>query len=67
MWTVVYIAPTKTIAERIQGILENEGVLVHLKTVELDDNDRGSIEIQVPEGEAEEATEIITEHLGRLR
>ncbi|MCL4494158.1 MAG: hypothetical protein M1294_05010 [Firmicutes bacterium] len=67
MWTVVYIAPTKTIAERIFGILQNEGVLVHLKTVELDANDHGSIEIQVPEGEAEEATEIIAEHLGRLR
>ncbi len=67
MWTVVYIAPSKAIAEQIQTLLQNESFLVHLKTIELDDHDRGSIEVQVPEGEAEEATEIITENLGRLR
>jgi hypothetical protein len=41
--------------------------LVNLKTVEVDDEGRGSIEVQVPEGEAEEAHEIITQHLGRIR
>ncbi|AUW94430.1 hypothetical protein [Sulfobacillus sp. hq2] len=67
MWTVVYIAPTKAIAERVQALLEQESFLVTLKIVELDENDRGTIEVQVPEGEAEEATELIAEHLGRLR
>ncbi|MDA8194576.1 MAG: hypothetical protein M0Z53_11365 [Thermaerobacter sp.] len=67
MWTVVYIAPTMAMAEKIRKVLSAEGLLVNLRTVELDDNGRGSIEIQVPEGEAEEAHEILTEHLGRLR
>ncbi len=67
MWTVVYIAPTRAIAERVQAILEGESFLVHLRVVELGEDDRGTIEVQVPEGEAEEATEIIAEHLGRLR
>jgi hypothetical protein len=67
MWTVVYIAPSKVIAERIQTLLQEESFLVHLRTVDLDESNRGSIEVQVPEGEAEEATEIITENLGRLR
>lgn len=64
VWTVVYIAPSKTVAEKIRQILEGEGVLVALKTVELHEDGRGSIEVRVPEGEAEEAHEILTEHLG---
>lgn len=67
MWTVVYIAPSAAIAERIRQLLADEGILVSVKTVEIDENGRGSVEVQVPEGEAEEANEIITENLGRLR
>lgn len=67
MWTVVYIAPTMIMAEKIQGLLSSEGLLVNIRAVEVDDHGRGSIEIQVPEGEAEEAHEILTEHLGRFR
>ncbi|MCL5971665.1 MAG: hypothetical protein M1499_03785 [Firmicutes bacterium] len=67
MWTVVYIAPTLAIAERLKQLLENEGMLVNLRRVDVDDAGRGNIEIQVPDGEAEEAHEIITENLGRLR
>lgn len=67
MWTVVYIAPTEMLADKLKQILAGEGILVNLKIVEVDDNGRGSIELQVPEGEAEEAHEIITQHLGRLR
>lgn len=67
MWTVVYIAPTMSAAEKLRQLLTGEGLLVNLKTVELDDEGRGSIEVQVPEGEAEEAHEIITQHLGRIR
>ncbi|PSR32817.1 MAG: hypothetical protein C7B46_12660 [Sulfobacillus benefaciens] len=67
MWTVVYIAPTLAIAERLKQLLENEGMLVNLRRVDVDDVGRGNIEIQVPDGEAEEAHEIITENLGRLR
>ncbi|MHB1954752.1 MAG: hypothetical protein ACYCOU_13485 [Sulfobacillus sp.] len=67
MWTVVYIAPTIGMADRLKQLLEDEGMLVNLRRVDVDDSGRGNIEIQVPEGEAEEAHEIITENLGRLR
>lgn len=66
MWTVVYIAPSMGVAEKVQNILAVEGLLVTLKAVELTEDGRGSIEVRVPEGEAEEAHEILTEHLGRL-
>ena len=66
MWTVVYIAPSMGVAERIQNLLASEGLLVTLKTVELTDDGRGSIEVRFPEGEAEEAHEILAEHLGRF-
>lgn len=66
MWTVVYIAPSIAVAEKVKDLLSAEGLLVTLKNVELNDEGRGSIEIRVPEGEAEEAHEILAEHLGRL-
>lgn len=67
MWTVVYIAPTMAVAEKIKELLTTEGLLVTLKPVEVDDNGRGSIEVRVPEGEAEEAQEILSENMGRFR
>ncbi len=67
MWTVVYIAPSRSTADKLRDLLTAEGLLVNLKPVEVDDDGRGSIEVQVPEGEAEEAHEIITQHLGRIR
>ncbi|NMP21655.1 hypothetical protein [Sulfobacillus harzensis] len=66
MWTVVYIAPSVTVAEKIKEVLSTEGLLVTLKTVEMNQDGRGSVEVRVPEGEAEEAHEILAEHLGRL-
>jgi hypothetical protein len=66
VWTVVYIAPSIAVAERVKDLLSAEGLLVTLKNVELNEEGRGSIEIRVPEGEAEEAHEILAEHLGRL-
>ena len=66
MWTVVYIAPSIAVAEKVKDLLSAEGLLVTLKNVELNEEGRGSIEIRVPEGEAEEAHEILAEHLGRL-
>ncbi len=66
MWTVVYIAPSVGVAEKVQNLLSSEGLLVTLKTVELNEDGRGSIEVRVPEGEAEEAQEILAENLGQL-
>lgn len=60
MWTVVYIAPNKTSAETYKRILVNEGLLVQLRPIGApNQNDNGSVEILVPESEAEEAHEII--------
>lgn len=67
MWTVVYIAPNRAVAERLKAVLENEGILTNLHSLEADESGRGSVELLVPEGEAEEAHEVLTEHLGGLK
>ena len=60
MWTVVYIAPNKTIAEMLKEVLTNEGVLVMLRPIGLPHmGETGSVEILVPESEVDEAMEIL--------
>ena len=60
MWTVVYIAPNKREAERLQQALSQEGLLVKLRNIGLPNaNDIGSVEILVPESEVDEALEVI--------
>lgn len=60
MWTVVYIAPSKKEADKLQKILADEGFLVKLRVIGLPHaNDACSIEILVPESEVDEALEII--------
>ncbi len=60
MWTVIYIAPTKNIAEKYQQALVEEGILVQLRAVGSQQSNNVSIEILVPESEAEEAHELLT-------
>jgi hypothetical protein len=67
VWTVVYIAPSKGASERVRQVLEQEGLLVNVRVLEADEDGRGSFEILVPEGEAEEAHEVLANHLGRMR
>ena len=60
MWTVVFIAPTKAEAEKIREILSREGILVKLKLIgQPQQGANCSVEILVPEAEADEALEII--------
>lgn len=60
MWTVVYIAPNKTVAEMLKEVLTNEGVLVMLRPIGLPHmGETGSVEILVPESEVDEAMEIL--------
>ena len=60
MWTVVYIAPNKKEAEKLQKLLTTEGFLVKLRVIGLPQaNNACSIEILVPESEVDEAMEII--------
>ncbi len=60
MWTVVYIAPNKSVAETLQDILGNEGLLVMLRAIGLPHiGDSSAVEILVPESEVDEALEIL--------
>lgn len=61
MWTVVYIAQNRTIAEMLEKILVSEGLLVMLRPAGIPHfGDSGAVEILVPESEAEEAHEILS-------
>ena len=65
MWTVIYIAPTKNIAERYQQALADEGILTQLRAVGSSHQLNSiSTEILVPESEAEDAHEILTNIMG---
>ncbi|NLI91895.1 MAG: glutamate decarboxylase [Peptococcaceae bacterium] len=65
MWTVIYIAPTKSMAEKYQQALAEEGILVQLRAVGSNPQvNTHSMEILVPESEAEEAHEILTHIIG---
>ncbi len=60
MWTVVYIAPSKKEADRLEKILTTEGFLVKLRMLGLPQaNNVCSVEILVCESEVDEAMEII--------
>lgn len=56
MWTVIYIAPTEKIADRIKAKLTEEGFLVQVRGINLTKN---QYEILVPEGELEEVQEVL--------
>lgn len=66
IWTVIYIAPNKSVAEMIKGALSKEGLLVQLRSGGVPHaGESGHVEVLVPEAEAEEAHEILTGILGR--
>lgn len=56
MWTVIYIAPTAKIAERIKQRLTEEGFLVQVRSINMTKN---QFEIVVPAGEVEEVQEVL--------
>lgn len=60
MWTVVYIAKSMAIAEKIRQLLENDGLLVKIRPIVKNaDNADCSCEVLVPESEVEQAHGII--------
>ncbi len=66
MWTVVYIAPNRVIADMMKELLENEGILTMLRPIEAPHfGASGSVEVLVPESEIEEAHEIIASSFGK--
>ncbi|MGF7046567.1 hypothetical protein J2T13_001065 [Paenibacillus sp. DS2015] len=56
MWTVIYIAPTAKVADRIQTKLTEEGFLVQSRPINLS---KQQFEILVPSGELEEVQEVL--------
>ncbi len=62
MWTVIYIAPTARIAERIKQKLTDEGFLVQIRAINLTKN---QFEILVPAGELDEVQEVLNSILNK--
>ena len=61
MWTVVYLAQSNDVAERLQAGLIEGGLLVSIRTVESGAGSEDYFEIMVPEHEVEKAHNIIIE------
>jgi hypothetical protein len=60
VWTVVYIAPNRKEADRLEKLLATEGFLVKLRMIGFPQpNHTCSIEILLPESEVDEAMEVI--------
>ena len=61
MWTVVYIAPNRVIADQYKALLEMEGILVMLRSAGVPQmGAAGPVEVLVAESEAQDAAEILT-------
>ena len=56
MWTVIYIAPTTKIADRIKDKLTDEGYLAQVRPVNIL---KQQFEILVPESELDEVQDIL--------
>ncbi len=56
MWTVIYIAPSAKIADRIKERLTAEGFLVKIRQA---NEAKAQFEILVPEAELEEIQEVL--------
>lgn len=60
MWTVIYIAPTTKIADKIKGRLSDEGFLVQLRPISLS---KQQFEVLVPATEVQEVQEVLNDIL----
>ncbi|MDQ0191144.1 glutamate decarboxylase [Alicyclobacillus cycloheptanicus] len=60
MWTVIYIAQSAKLAERIQERLMNEGFLVKVRQAHVA---KQQFEILVPEAELDEVQEVLNDVL----
>ena len=61
MWTVVYMAQNKDMAEKLKLILEEGGILVKINPINRKEKADDYFEVSVPETEVEEAHGIIIE------
>ena len=66
MWTVLYVAPNQTMANRIKDFMEAEGILIRLRPIGLRTVEVGTytnFEVLVTEAEIEEAQEVLNQAL----
>lgn len=62
MWTVVFMAQSRQIAEELREVLMKEGILVKLRSINKEqESDKDYFEVLVLETEVEEAHSIIIE------
>lgn len=62
MWTVIYMAPSKEIATKLEQLLVQEGILVKLRPISKNpDNNDNYYEVLVTGAEVEEAHSVIIE------
>jgi hypothetical protein len=61
MWTVVYMAQNREMAEKLKSILEEAGILVRINPVSRKEKADDYFHVSVPEAEVEEAHGIIIE------
>ncbi len=67
VWTVIYVAPSPEVAERLQSVLAQESIAVKLHPTGLSSSGGGpSIELLVPRTEAREAAEVLNRMLVRM-
>lgn len=60
MWTVIYFAKDKGLAEKLRGLLEERGVISKIRPISRGtEKDSGSFEVLVPSAEIEEAHDVI--------
>ena len=59
MWTVVYLARSREVAEKLQQLLEQGGLLVKLRPLNKESEEGGSYDVLVPESEVEQAHSLI--------
>lgn len=65
-WIVVYIAPNRPVAEMLRELLQREGLLATVRSACIPHmGDLGNFEVLVPSSEAQEASELITQVMGR--
>jgi len=64
LWTVLYIATSRSVAQRIKDYMEAEGILVRLNPlgIKVKENN-ANFEVLVTEAELEEAQEVLNQAL----
>ena len=64
LWTVLYVAPNQTMANRIKEFMETEGILVRLHPIGLRTvGSYTNFEVLVTEAEIDEAQEVLNQAL----